>query len=502
MSLRSAPVQRPPARRWRTWPRVLGGLAAVLAVLVVGLASQAGRIRAGAEAYLYGFPLVITELTRAEAARALGTENTLLRVRRFPDARFRGVVRPNVDTLYTTAFIDTALGPWLFEMPPNAERYELMPFMDAWTNVFAAPGTRTTGTAGGRFLLVGPGWQGSVPPGLQLLRSPTRTVWLIGRTQTNGAADYPQVHRLQDGLTLTRVGAEATAASSPAAPPTPSAPGSTPSSTPASTPPSAPPSQPPPQPLRPGGPTPLEQLRALDTEAYFTRLAALMVDNPPAAADGPMLARMAGLGIVPGRPLQWGWLDHGSAALGRWIADRRVRAALAAPRERVRGWATPPAHLGDYGTDYATRAAVAMVGLGANLPADALYPSASVDGQGEPLHGRHRYRIRFEPGQLPPVRAFWSITAYGADDYLIDHPAGRHALGDRDPLRLGPDGSLELWVQADEPAPERRANWLPVRADAPFTLTARLYWPRPETLSGAWSMPAVERLPDTGAPAP
>ena len=450
---------RRPRRLLRALAALLGGLLLALALLF----SQADRIRVGGEAYLYGYPLLMMDITRAHSALTTGPENRLLRVRRFPDADFKGVVRPNVDTLYTTAFIDMAKGPWVFEMAPNDQRYEVMPFMDAWTNVYAAPGTRVTGTGGGRFLLAGPGWQGEVPPGMQLLRSPTRIVWLIGRTQTNGAADYPVVHRLQDGITLRRL----------EAPPAAEAPW-----------------QPGPAPSQP----PLQQLEAMGTEAYFARLAALMADNPPAAGDAPMLARLAQIGVVPGQPLRWGWLDRVCTSLGRHIADFKLSKALRESRASAQGWAVPPAHLGQYGTDYATRAAVAKVGLGANLPADAIYPQARVDGQGAALHGSHRYRLHFQAGELPPVRAFWSITAYGEDDFLIANPIQRFALGDRDPLHFNADGSLDLWIQAEPPTAERQSNWLPVRAGAPFLLNARLYWPRPEALSGAWQMPGIERI--------
>jgi hypothetical protein len=453
----------PDARQRLPWWR---GLVALLAVAILGaamLVSQADRIRAGAEAYLYGYPLVIMDLTRAQAALAVGPENQLRRVRRFPDANFKGVVRPNVDTLYTTAFIDIARGPWVFEMAANDQRYEVMPFMDAWTNVFAAPGTRVSGTAGGKYLLVGSAWQGTVPQGMSLLRSPTRIVWLIGRTQTNGTADYPLVHRLQDGLSLRRL--------TEGIPADPAWRASD-------------------EPARP----PLLQMQAMSTEAFFTRLAALMVENPPAAADAAMQARLSSLGIMPGQALRWGPLERWFISLGRWVADLKVARELKKPRQLVRGWSTPPANLGQYGTDYATRAAVAMVGLGANLPADAIYPNAKVDAQGAILDGSHRYRLHFQAGELPPVLAFWSVTAYGADDYLIDNPLHRHALGDRDPLAFNADGSLDLWLQADAPPADRRSNWLPVKAGAPFLLNARLYRPKQEALTGAWNMPAVERL--------
>lgn len=451
------------SRRQRLKRPVLGLVVLMLAGLGA-LAWKAETIRTGAEAYLFGYPLVMVDLTREAAARAVGPENLLKRVRQFPDAGFRGVVRPNVDTLYTTAFIDMAAGPFVFEMAPNDQRFALMPFMDAWTNVFASPGSRTTGQAGGRFVLAGPGWAGAVPQGAILLRSPTRIVWLIGRTQTNGAADYPLVGRLQDGITLRPLSTSADAAG-----PATGTAWSPEDSTP-----------------------PIVQMAALSADAFFTRLARLLVDNPPAAADAPIMSRLAGLGVLPGRPPQWGRLDRWAVGLGRWLADLTVARALKQPRDLVRGWSTPPANLGQFGTDYNTRAAVAKVGLGANLPADALYPSARLDAQGKPLEGSRRYRIRFRADELPPVKAFWSVTAYGADDFLISNPINRYALGDRDPLVRNADGSLDLLVQATPPAGAMQANWLPVQAGAPFLLTARLYWPKAEALIGSWGMPAVE----------
>ena len=456
-----------PARRLARLTRALAGVLVVVAVAGGALYAKSEQIVLGAEAYIFGYPLVMMDVTRAHAALVLGPENHLRRLRRFPDASSREVVRLNVDTLYTTAFIDMAKGPWVFEMAANAERYELMPFMDGWTNVFASPGTRTTGTAGGRFLLAGPGWQGPAPPDLTVLRSPTRIVWLLGRTQTNGAADYPVVHRLQDGLTLRTLAAWQAGQV-----------------------------EPPPdwQPAAVKPVPPIAQMQAMSAQAFFTRLALLLVDNPPAAADGPMIVKLARIGIASGRPPDWGLPDRWAVSLGRAIADWTVARELRKPRELLRGWSTPPAILGDFGTYYNTRAVVAMVGLGANLPADATYPNTRVDAAGRPLDGRHRYRLHFGVGALPPVNAFWSVTAYGADDFLIDNPLHRYAVGDRDPLVFNPDGSLDLYVQAVPPEGNRQNNWLPVRADEAFLLNARLYWPKPAALYGRWGMPAVERI--------
>ena len=447
--------------------RILLAVLMALAGLAAGLYFKVEQIRLGAEAYIFGYPLVIMDLTQSNAMQLLGPQNQLQRVRRFPDAGFREVVRPNVDTLYTSAFIDMAKGPWVFEMPANAQRYAVMPFMDAWTNVFAAPGTRSTGTAAGKFLLAGPNWQGEPPAGLTLLRAPTRMVWLIGRTQTNGVADYPVVHALQDGLTLRSLAAWQAGRDD--VPPV---------------------WQRTTQRLAP----PIEQMQAMPTLEFFEQLARLLVENPSAAADAPMMAKLARIGVTPGQPPRWGWLDRGSVALGRWIADFNVARQIKISRDLVRGWATPPANLGHYGTDYGTRAAVAMVGLGANLPLDATYPNTRVDQTGQTLDGSHRYRLHFNAGELPPVNAFWSVTAYNAQDFFIDNPLQRFALGDRDPLVFNADGSLDLLLQATPPAGEQLKNWLPVRAGETFLLNARLYWPKPAALNGKWGMPAVERI--------
>ncbi|MEY4447448.1 MAG: hypothetical protein RLZZ433_463 [Pseudomonadota bacterium] len=421
------------------------------------------KIVLGAEAFLFGYPLVMMETTRVHSQKYIGPENELRRVRLFPDATFKDVVRPNVDTLYTTAFISMKDGPWVFEMPANDERYELMPFMDAWTHVFASPGTRTSGTQGGTYLLVGPKWQGQTPAGMNLLRAPTDMVWLIGRTQTNGPADFDRVHRLQDRLKLYPF----------------SGPSNSASSWQASTQKSAP---------------PVVQMKEMSTREFYERLMQLMVENPAKAEDKAILDRLASHQLEPGKPVQLNAIDTASFALGRWIANRKVTQALQ-HKTKDGKWSTPPLSLGNYGTDYNIRAVVAMVGLGANLPEDALYPNTSLDVQGQALHGQHRYQLHFDAAQLPPVKAFWSITAYGADEFLIANELKRFALGDRDKLVYNADGSLDIWIQATRPTDAAQAaNWLPVKADAPFLLNARLYWPNPEALQGMWQMPAVKRL--------
>ena len=444
-------------------------LSLILALALASMYALKGKIMLGAEAYVYGYPLLIMDITRIQSAHNIGPENQLRRVRQFPDANFTEVVRPNVDTLYTTAFLSMKQGPWVFEMPVQSERYELMPFMDAWTNVFASPGTRTRKGNESTYLLVGPDWQGTVPEHMILLRSPTDMVWLIGRTQTNGEADFETVHRLQNGLKLYSFNRKQTAGE--------------------------PASQEKSKPSQQGLP-PVAQMKALSTAAFFERLFQLMVDNPPAAEDAPLISRLAVAGLQPGPSIQLSRLDELSFSIGRWLANQKIKSALSA-KNTDGTWRTPPLNLGQYGSDYNTRAVVAMVGLGANLPEDALYPNTASDEQGQALNGKHKYRIHFKADQLPPVKAFWSLTAYGQDDFLVPNALNRFALGDRDPLYFNPDGSLDIWIQASAPKEAHQiSNWLPIQQDQNFSLNARLYWPKPAALNGTWQMPKVIRLED------
>ncbi len=453
--------------RWSRIQMTLLGLAMVLLGASLFLFSQRNWLRQGADSYVYGYPLVMMDLTRNNFANSIAPPNQLVHIPVFPEAGFRDIVRPNVDTLYSIAWLDLAGAGLLFEVPAT-ERYYVMQFMDGWTNVYASIGSRTSGSGAGRFLLVGPQWQGTVPADVQLLRSPTRLAWLLGRIQTNGAADYPFVRTLQKQFYLTpleqwqqgkRVESTLLQAK------------------PASSKP------------------PLHQIRELDSPAFFSRLLTLMHDNPPSAQDHDAIAGLADLGLKLGQPAaQWNWLQRGLIDLGRSIAERKLQSAPDGDEGLRAGWRQPPVNIGNYGQDYGFRAVVAMHGLGANLAVDAVYPNARQDASRQPLRGDKRYRLHFAAGQLPPSRAFWSVTAYDDDGFLIANALNRYALGDRDPLKHNADGSLDLYVQAERPAPDQQSNWLPVSAKGSFSLTARIYWPKSELLDGKWQMPGIEAI--------
>jgi hypothetical protein len=218
-----------------------------------------------------------------------------------------------------------------------------------------------------------------------------------------------------------------------------------------------------------------------------------MIKDPPSAADAPALARFARLGIGPGRPLDAQGLD---AAFDAGLALGRTRLGDAAKKPvgtRINGWDVTPANMGAFGIDYVTRAIVARVGLGANLPEDAVCPRATVDLSGQPLSGAHRYILRFARDAQPPVKAFWSLTMYNATQALVANAIHRYAIGGRDALITAADGSLTLYLQHESPGAEHEANWLPAPADD-FNVVLRMYWPTRAVSDDDWPPPAIERV--------
>jgi hypothetical protein len=495
-----------PAGKRHAGRRLAAAILLLLAAALIGWSMNIGPFkqmrayRDGLRAYAYGFPLLLMQETKHAMSADAGSDsrfcriNQIIHAQHFLNAQFREVVRPNVDTLYSSAWLDLSTEPVVLHVPDMQGRYHLLPMLDAWTNVFAAPGSRTTGDKGGDYVIVGPRFSGSVPEGLTRLDAPTDMAWMIGRVMANGSEDVAAVNALQARMTLTplslwRAGdpANADAACVPLA-------------------------------RAADGRTPVARLLSLDADAFFARLVLLMKNNPPAQRDAAMLAMLAQLGMVPGQPFAMSTLDadqragltqaHDTGgALARRIAQ--VGKNQAAPEEQgmlaalpkilmqrlaetKNGW-TYPRNLGDYGSNYVFRALVSLIGLGANLDADALYPNTAIDATGEALDGSRRYVLHFDKQALPPVAAFWSLTMYGKDNYFVDNRLDRYALGSLTRgLRYNDDGSLDLHIQNQAPA-TGTSNWLPAPAGN-FILNLRLYWPQPEALDGRWRAPAVQRL--------
>lgn len=422
-----------------------------------------------AEVFTYGYPLVLMDVTR-EVMTARTPANSFGHKRAFPDSTFTDVVSPNADTLYSTAWVDLSKEPVILSVPDTGGRYYLMPMLDAWTNVFASPGKRTTGTKRGTYAIVGPDWQGTLPKGVKEIRSPTAMAWLIGRIQTNGKQDYAAVHRLQDQfrlvpLSVWRKGGRGAAQAASRAT------------------------------LVDTNTPPVEQVAAMDAQAFFSRMASLLQANPPSADDAAMVEKMQRMGIKAGEPFKTTVLEPSTARAvqeGATVALAMIAANARRSAADNSSWRMV-GETGVYGANYARRAVVAMFGLGANLPQDAVYPTARADATGRPFDGGSRYVLHFEKNQLPPIKAFWSLTMYNDKQAFVTNPIQRYAIGSRDRLRYNGDGSLDIYIQYERPAPNQVANWLPAPPDA-FNLMLRAYWPDEVMLDGKWTPPAVDRV--------
>jgi hypothetical protein len=428
------------------------------------------------DAYVFGYPLVTMEYTRrvvTNIARPEGTKapvNQVANLRSYPDAAFRDVTAPNADTLYSSAFLDLSKEPIILSLPDMADRFFLMPLLSGWTDVFQVPGKRTTGTGAQAYALTGPGWKGTLPKGVTRYESPTNMVWLLGRTYCDGTPeDYARVHELQDQYKLTPLSSYGKPYTAPAGKVDPSVDMKTP--------------------VR-------DQVNGLSSEQYFDLLADLMVANPPARADGPMVARIARLGIKPGLDFDPGSLDPDVADAIKDvpdIANKKILAHFKDAGKDINGWLFTT-DTGIYGTDYLQRALITAIGLGANRPQDAVYPTSEVGADGQPYVGANKYVVHFDKGQLPPAKGFWSLTMYDEQMFFVENPLNRYSISARQNLKSNPDGSVDLYLQNESPGKEKESNWLPAPKGR-FIPMFRLYWPSetpPSILDGSWNPPPVK----------
>ena len=345
--------------------------------------------------------------------------------------------------------------------------------LDMWTDVFSVVGSRTTGTKAGNFVLVALGWSGSLPDGMTKIVAPTSTIWVLGRTQTNGPSDYDNVHKVQDGYKLTPLSQWGKNYAPPANTPTdPAIDNKTP---------------------------PLVQVNKMDGVVVLSRLAELMAKYPPHANDYPILFRMRQIGLEPGRPFDPSKLDPTlvkaiNAAAKDALTDLEQSGKSGAGIGlHVNGWFYQTSTVGTYGTAYKLRGMATLIGLGVNLPEDAIYPASFVDGEGKPYSGANRYLLHFDKGKLPPANALWSVTLYDKDGFQAPNALNRFALGDRDKLKFNADGSLDIYIQNETPGADKESNWLPAPAGE-FNLAMRLYSPKREAVDGPWTPPPVNKV--------
>ncbi len=429
------------------------------------------------EAYIYGYPLVTMEMTRRVMTNVEKPEGTrapmgnLVRMQSYPDAKYRDVTAPNADTLYTTGWMDVGKEPWVLSLPDAQGRYYLMPMLDGWTEVFQVPGKRTTGTGPQKYAITGPGWKGTLPAGVIEYKSPTAIVWLLGRIYCTGTPeDYSAVHKMQDAISIVPLSSYGKPYTPPAGRVDPNIDMKTP--------------------VR-------EQVNSLDSTAYFNLLASLMKDNPPAVADAPILAKMARLGIVPGKTFDPSNLDPTVAKALKDVPKLGFEAIMAHFKQAgtfENGWMFSTG-TGIYRTDYVQRALITAIGLGANRPQDAIYPTSEADVTGKPYDGSKKYVMHFDKGQTPPAEGFWSLTMYDDKYFFVDNPLNRYTLSSRFNFKYNTDGSLDLYLQNENPGKDKESNWL-AAPQGRFVLMLRLYWPEEQTpsiINGTWRIPPVKQ---------
>jgi hypothetical protein len=445
--------------------------------------SVLGALPSAVDAYIYGYPLVTMEMTRRVMTNVEKPEGThapmgqFVRMREYPTAAYRDVTAPNADTLYTTAWVDVGKEPWVLSLPDANGRYYLFPMLDGWTDVFQVPGKRTTGTNAQTYAITGPGWKGKLPAGVKEYKSPTAIVWLLGRIYCTGTPeDYAAVHKLQDEISIVPLSSYG----KPYTPP----PGKVDPSIDKKT-------------------AVRDQVNALSVDDYFTLLARLMKDNPPAGADAPMIKKMARMGIVPGKPFdgsKLGPLAREAFDMVPKIAQEKImlwmkEGILAGDMKLENGWVFTT-KTGIYGVNYIQRALITAIGLGANRPQDAVYPTSEGPSIFSSYTGAKKYVMHFPKGELPPADGFWSLTMYDKDYFFVPNPLNRQSISARQDLKPNADGSVDLYIQNESPGPDKESNWLPAPKDK-FILMLRLYWPKekaPSIIDGSWKIPQVKAV--------
>jgi len=427
-------------------------LAATPAKAFAGPSTPAGAVAPGSlrdiagKAWLYLLPLTEIASVRSRILAA-GPANNMVHQQQLLTTKTQRVTSPNNDTLYSRAIIDLRAGPVEVTVPPSGDRYLSVALMDMLTNNFAILGTRTTGRNGGRFVVVGP--NGAAVPGA--IRAPSDSVFILGRTLADGPEDMAAARRVQTGIVVSGPVSAAPWAAAPN--------------------------------------------RDAPWPAVFAAAAPLLAETGIPVTDNALLERIAPLGFSRSgfKPPAFSATEIAEIEAG--ISDARTTAMrVTGGTLTVDGWAYPGPSLGRFNQNYEFRAQIALTGLFA-LPTDEAIYTRSVGDAADGLFHGGAYRLHFKAGALPPVDAFWSLTAYEATPagqfFFADNPIDRYAIGDRTPgLKKNRDGSLDIWITRADPGPDKRSNWLPAPQKA-FMLSLRAYLPQQKLVSGAYRFPAV-----------
>ena len=447
------------------------------------IASTIQEIAIAKEAFIYGLPLVLFDLTKEQSTNYVTATsdgapvNQFSNKSNFPDADDTSVVRPNCDTYYSIAFLDLSDGPVVMSVPPTGEEFYMLPLLDAYTNVIPnSPGTRTEDKSGGDYLIVGP--SSGIPAGTDTsnfieISSPTNLVWILGRFQVNNPnTDGKVAIQLQAKLGLTPLSAWGT----PYSPPEGNQ-----------------------QYMDSRDPNTI--VATMSINEFFARMNNLLVGNPPTADDAEAMAKFRKIGVgidvlVPFNEMEFSpeVMDALNKIPSKTLAT--LEKLSNQPSDSATGWSglTSPT-MGNFGTEYFQRAMIAYIGLGANLIEDAVYYKTLIDENRNSLDGSKKYIMTFDTAPPVNTNAFWSLTMYNSAGFFIENEIDRYALGHSDnaPLKWEDDGSLKIFIQnqALEKSDPYYNNWLPAPTGE-FNLLFRAYWPDEPILNGTWEPPVVQ----------
>lgn len=423
------------------------------------------------EAYVYGFAPLITDLTRQvetatpTAGGLAAPINQFTRMRGYVPWDWKNVVRVSFNSLWSFAFIDLT-EPVVVSFPDGRGVPTAFRVLNFWTDVVGTGGSRTPERNAGDYLIAGPGWNGPVPSKINgIIRCSTRYSVFIVEMAAASPEEFPKVHILQDQLKITPLDAWGKAYT--------------------------PPTEVPVDPNVDLTATPYDQVRLMTGEMFFKQLATILVDSPPYPADTAQIERLKKLGVEPGKDFDAAKIDPAirkginAAPPEVWTKFATGPFAMNAPN----GWVNMQT-IGRFGTDYQTRAYVAYMGLGAGVKEDIIYPTAFVDGNGEPLDGAYNYVIRFNKEFLQtPSNGVWSVSAY-RENFYVHNSLERYGLPPGNP-KHNSDGSIDIYLQAKSPGADKESNWLPTPPSGMFNVTIRIYNPIEEVLDPTYKFPPL-----------
>lgn len=422
------------------------------------------------EAYLYAYPLVLLDLIKDMVTNTEQVTDTkaplgqLFHAKTLATPKMTSLTRPNVDTVYSQAYIDLGNEPYLL-YKPKTDRYCSIQLFDGYSRT---PEILGTGALGGSkehtYAFVGPFYTGSLPNGVIRVNVPTDFLWLLIRTKCFGKDDLPQVHAVQEKLNLFPLAAYGEEYA-------------------------------PPKGVykKEHDFIALQKIAQMPLQEFFERFNKLAEHNPGLEEDKPALTRFKALGIGAGEIFCLDVFSPAVRAQGETL-NQLLDPEFSSKYAEVameNGWLSMSGNVGTFGTNYAFRAIVAFGGF-ANPVSMAVYPSMSHDANGQLLRGSKNYKLHFESGMLPPHKkgGWWSLTAYDAPGHVIDNPLDRYNISEQSSFKQNSDGSLDIYIRPAHPGADREANWLPICPEV-FALTMRIYLPEETVLTGEWKMPVL-----------